>query len=108
MKVTDADRQAMREAQVDMLMAGFQGDRDGWERVAEVFAHHREQAFEAGVLSTFDQRTRDLEEVRRDTLEMSAQVADDRAALARELSPNDLQQANTAAQLAQAIRALKP
>lgn len=40
-EVTDADKKAARAAQADMIVGGFQGDRDVWRKVEERFAAHR-------------------------------------------------------------------
>jgi hypothetical protein len=42
MPVTDADREAMKALQIDLLLAGAQGDPDAWRKCEEAFAAHRE------------------------------------------------------------------
>lgn len=40
-KVTQADKKAMRSVQVDLLLAGTQGDKNAWRKAEEAFAKHR-------------------------------------------------------------------
>lgn len=56
MQITDADREAARSL-------GYYQASDT-HMIVRAFARHRESAFEAGVLSTYSQRARDLEDAR--------------------------------------------